>query len=179
MSGSGDHDIPRVHTVVEPAADRCMVRVTGELDLLTGPVLLQTLDSLGSRPQHVSLDVAQLSFCDVAGLRAILTAQRVARDRGIRLTVCNTTSHFRWLLRVTGAADQLLDDGFTTAEPAGTAEPDSERDRRADDRELLDRERARLLDERAHQVSEHQRWEDIREDLANLRERDLEQRDDG
>jgi anti-anti-sigma factor len=173
MTGPGGDQAPRVHAVVESAADRCTVRLAGELDLLTGPVLLETLDSLGSGPRHLSLDVARLSFCDVAGLRAILTAQRAARERGIRLTVCNTTPHFLWLLRVTGTAGHLLDDGFTVHEPAGAAEPDSDWDR-----ELLDRERARLLGERARRVSGQRRGEEIREDPAGNRERDLERHDD-
>jgi anti-sigma B factor antagonist len=211
MSGSGTDNVPRLHTVVEDAADRCTVTVTGELDVLTGPVLQRILDSVAGGVRHLRLDVAQLSFCDVAWLRALLRAQQVARERGIRLIVSNPPSHFEWLLRVTGTAGHLLGGVFTGDELAGdtgdhvqrtangtttavsplpspatgpgTAEPESERDRRADerdrradDRDLLDQERARLLDERAHRIREHQRWEDIREDLADIRERDLEQR---
>jgi len=37
--------------------------------------------------------------------------------------------------------------------------------------------RDQLLDERQRRVSEHQRWEDIREDLADIQERHLECRE--
>jgi anti-anti-sigma factor len=205
MKETGDDRILRLHPVVEINPDRCTVRLTGELDVLTGPLLLQVLDMVPGEARHISLDMTQLSFCDVAGLRAVVTVQRAAHERGVGLTVCNTAPHLSWLLRVTGTSEQLLGedtDGDQAADAAGdprqwspdvmgeapppappvsagprTAEAGSERDAHAGDWELLDQERGRLLDERAVRVGEHQRWEDIREDLADLRERELERRE--
>ncbi|MFI1990985.1 STAS domain-containing protein [Actinoplanes sp. NPDC020271] len=202
MNAPDHQDVPRLHTVVESAEDHCTVTLTGELDLLTAPVLVQLLNTATS-VRHLSLDMAQLSFCDLAGLRALLQVYQAAGERGGTLAIRNPPSHVVWLLRRTGTTDLLLDDRAVigagesddaddqpTPWPQNTptplraptaghhpTEPPDDRDRRADDRDLLDRERGRLLDERAHRVKEHQRWEDIREDLANAREHDLEQRE--
>ncbi|GIE58264.1 STAS domain-containing protein [Actinoplanes octamycinicus] len=234
MSEPGGHDIPRLHLAVESTTDCCTVTLSGELDQLTAPSLVQLLDNAASGIPHLVLDVAQLSFCDLAGLRALLHAHQTASERGLALAVRNPPAHVMWLLHITGTTDHLLGDrvtigdeidvgtgdqptrwpSTTDATRASLRDPDTrqvptdnaddrdrraddrdrraderdrraderdrradERDRRADDRDLLDQERRRLMEERAHRVGEHQRWEDIREDLANIRERDLERRE--
>lgn len=210
MSALGDHET-RLQARVQPAEGRCVVTLSGELDGLAGPALAQWLHTVvtGTDARYVLIDMAQVEFLDVAGLRVLRDAHQLATDRGIVFNVRDPQPHIRWLLHQTETADRLLADttgdvtaaaaldtrqpstSSTTSVPTQPVSPvdevaatendhaNDERDRRADDRELLDVERARLLDERSAQVQEHERWEDIREDQANTREQRLNRRDHG
>lgn len=243
MTARGDNGVPRLHTDVRPVPDGYRVTLTGEFDLLTGPALADMVDATADGARHIGVDLAQVSFCDLAGLRMLLQAHRTAADRGVTLTVRNAPAHIVWLLHTTGTAERLLGRRLTAdadlvpfpppstpsvtdppapaPSPADPGTPDAatdraqpsthdaqpadardrtaderdrtaderdrdaderdrdadERDRLADDQELLDRERGRLLDERVARTQERQRWQDVREDLANLRDQELQHRE--
>jgi anti-anti-sigma factor len=194
--------------------DRATVAVSGDIDRLSGPMLANLLNAAtdGSVPV-VEVDVAQVGFIDIAGVRVLSRAQHLGVRRGVALTLGSPPSHFVWLLQITGTTTLLPghltapgnDTDTTPADAADPSRPDGpgdivdldpgditgtrlrqadERDRKADERDrlaedmrCLDVERGRLLDERLQRVLEQQRWEDIREDVANERERDLERRE--
>lgn len=187
MSGLGRHGA-RLHAHMQPCVDGCIVALTGELDLVAAGSLVELFSAVLAGPglDRVEVDVAQVSFLDLAGVRALLRAHELATEQGVLLCVRNPQPHIAWLLQATGAAEQLLT--HPDAEPVGAAALDvsasprggsvtdererrvDERERRAADRDLLDAERARWMQERARQLSEHERWQNVREDLANLRE---------
>lgn len=64
------------------------ITLSGELDLSTVPILDAALGSVVTRGHlRVSLDVRELTFCDVSGLNRLLAAQAELRHAGGELTV--------------------------------------------------------------------------------------------
>jgi len=65
-----------------------LIRLRGELDVATAPPLQRRLDTLIQRGvRHLVVDLADLSFCDLAGVRVLLSADRELGTRGGRLTL--------------------------------------------------------------------------------------------
>ena len=81
----------------------------GELDMLSAPLLARQIDAVeGRKPARIVLDLGELSFMDVSGLRAILDAARSARRDGRTVAVANPMPHIIRLLELT-AIDQTLE----------------------------------------------------------------------
>jgi anti-sigma B factor antagonist len=81
----------------------------GELDMLSAPLLARALESASrGDPARVILDLRELRFMDVSGLRAILDAARSARRDGRSLVIANPMPHIVRLLELT-AIDQSLE----------------------------------------------------------------------
>jgi anti-anti-sigma factor len=81
----------------------------GELDISNATALeleLQTAEA--RRPPVLVLDLAQLRFMGVSGLRAILDAARRARRDGRQLVVSNPVPHITRLFELT-AIDQSVE----------------------------------------------------------------------
>lgn len=200
-------DGARLLMAVYTDGDRTTLTLTGELDLYSGPPLAQLLDTaMDGTVKHLDIQMTQVDFVDVDGVRLLMHAYRLGAGRGVTLTLHDPQPVVVWLLHITGTA-LLLGDSTAPADtamlypvgpppPARASEPvgktpsvplagtTSERDLRADDRDLraddrdrLAQERDRLAQERQRRVSDHQRWEDIREDVADARERNLERRE--
>lgn len=80
----------------------------GELDMYSAPLLSRELDSAVLRsPLRIVLDLADLSFMDVSGLRTILDAARSARRHGGTVEIENPMPHIVRLLELT-AIDQSV-----------------------------------------------------------------------
>lgn len=88
---------------------RAGVRLVGELDLASVPILtacLENLAALGAR--YVRADLSGLSFIDCAGLGALLEAHfEFLRIRGT-LIITGTGPTARRLMRITGLDEVLL-----------------------------------------------------------------------
>ena len=81
----------------------------GELDMLSAPLLTRELEAAARRrPARIVLDLRDLSFMDVSGLRAILDAARSARRDGRSLVIANPMPHIIRLLELT-AIDQSVE----------------------------------------------------------------------
>jgi anti-sigma B factor antagonist len=90
-------------------AGEARLALHGELDMLSAPLLAHELESAArSRPEQIVLDLRDLSFMDVSGLRAILDAARSARRDGRSLVIANPMPHIIRLLELT-AIDQSLE----------------------------------------------------------------------
>ena len=64
-----------------PPEDVIVVRVAGEVDLFTGPVLQAALaDSLARGPCDLLIDLAAMTFCDVRGLAMLVQAGATAAE---------------------------------------------------------------------------------------------------
>jgi anti-anti-sigma factor len=71
-----------------PPDDVIALRVAGEVDLLTGPVLQAALaDSLARGPCDLLVDLAAMTFCDVRGLAMLVQAGSTAAERGVGYAV--------------------------------------------------------------------------------------------
>lgn len=93
-------------SVVDSTAPRARVAVRGELDLATAPRLEDTLRALvheGYRDLDVDLD--GVTFCDVAGLNALLRSHGDAVRDGGRLLVSGRCRPLRLMMEVLKPAD--------------------------------------------------------------------------
>lgn len=61
--------------------------VSGELDLLTAPVLRARLEQLRGQHQSVHLDLAKLDFIDSTGIHLLVDACAEARQNGWNLEI--------------------------------------------------------------------------------------------
>ncbi|MEV6332637.1 STAS domain-containing protein [Streptomyces sp. NPDC051909] len=80
-------ELLRTHTLW--CGDVVLLRVQGELDLATAPLLNQAVTALlAGRPRTLCLDLADLVFCDRTGLLALsrLSARAHAARATVRLT---------------------------------------------------------------------------------------------
>jgi anti-sigma B factor antagonist len=81
----------------------------GELDIFTATSLELELQAVEMRrPPVLVLDLAQLRFMGVSGLRSILNAARRARSEGRHFVVTNPLPHIVRLFELT-AIDQSLE----------------------------------------------------------------------
>ncbi|MEV8224812.1 STAS domain-containing protein [Streptomyces sp. NPDC079167] len=115
------------HAVVHSGVARVML--AGELDLDTASYVHEAVTAcLVKQPRSLCLDVTGVSFCDCAGLSALLRAHASARQAGVALVVEGVGSQLARLLSLTGAVDVLTQpnsrtDGETTVRASGTAAP--------------------------------------------------------
>jgi anti-sigma B factor antagonist len=83
--------------------------LSGELDISTATCLeLELQAAEARRPPVLVLDLAQLRFMGVSGLRSILDAARRARREGRHFVVTNPVPHIYRLFELT-AIDQSLE----------------------------------------------------------------------
>ena len=94
--------------------DRLTIRLQGSLDAMSVTALQTQLfdltrvyDVLGLAVplRQIHIDVAEVDFCDAAGLRMLIAARCVAGARDVTCHLRNPQPHLRWLLRATRAAD--------------------------------------------------------------------------
>jgi anti-sigma B factor antagonist len=83
--------------------------LSGELDMSTSTSLELELSTVEARqPEMLVLDLSELRFMGVSGLRSILDAARRARREGRQLVVTNPVPHILRLFELT-AIDQSVD----------------------------------------------------------------------
>jgi anti-sigma B factor antagonist len=84
-------------------AEPTTVQLSGELDLVTCPVLRDELHSvLRSSTRLLVLDLSGVTFCDACGLSLLIDLQRCARQRGIVLALTQPRPCVSRLLRISG-----------------------------------------------------------------------------
>jgi anti-anti-sigma factor len=81
--------------------------LSGELDLCTARDVPR--DAYASRPDltDVLIDLGELTFCDLSGLRALLTFARIHEAQGRSVVVVRATPFVWRLLRLCGLTDRL------------------------------------------------------------------------
>ena len=101
-------DDPLVVEVRKDASSRSLIRLRGELDVATAPRLEQRVDTLIQRGvHHLVVDLADLSFCDLAGVRVLMGADRQLRAVGGRLTLLGPCRWVSCILTVFDLTDRL------------------------------------------------------------------------
>jgi anti-sigma B factor antagonist len=61
---------------------RCQViELAGELDIATAPVLKAAIDEMSPIPDHIQVDVTELTFIDSTGLRLLLHMSQLVNAR--------------------------------------------------------------------------------------------------
>lgn len=77
--------------VSSPCPGLCLLRVSGELDLLTQPRLVSCVhDLLRARPSHLVLDLSRVRFMGTSGLQALVCARDACARCGSELHVTGT-----------------------------------------------------------------------------------------
>jgi anti-anti-sigma factor len=89
------------------------MRLRGELDLASAPTLSQRLRSFRERREPVLLDLDELEFIDMSGLRALLAASEEASHDGWSFAVTRGSAQVRRLLGLVRLDTQLPVDGQT------------------------------------------------------------------
>lgn len=90
-----------------PESPCLFLDVRGELDLCTVKEIPR--DAYSSRPDltTVLVDLGGLTFCDLTGLRALMTFRRIHEAQGREVVVVRTTPFLRRLMRICGISDRL------------------------------------------------------------------------
>jgi anti-anti-sigma factor len=88
--------------------DRIVLRLKGELDLASVPLLQRELEAVDLKPASiVLLDLRELQFMDSTGLRAILAAHTRAEERGYDFAVTRGSDQVQRLLGITRVSEHL------------------------------------------------------------------------
>ena len=109
---SGEQGLLEVMEVREDG--RVRVRLRGELDLDGAPTVAERLRSLRERRETVLLDVDELRFIDMSGLRVLLTAADDASRDGWTFTVTRGSAAVQRLLALVRVDGRLPLDGSST-----------------------------------------------------------------
>lgn len=87
-----------------------VIAVTGEIDMGSEADLRAAVDAAlehRPRPAEITIDLAQVNFCDSAGIRALLVSHQTAAASGVDLRVRRPQPTVANVLRVTGVNDLL------------------------------------------------------------------------
>jgi anti-anti-sigma factor len=84
------------------------VALSGELDLLSSPVLERALERVpGDDAELVIIDLRALDFMDSTGLHLLVQAQQRAHDAGRRFAMIRGGEQVQRILDLTGITDAL------------------------------------------------------------------------
>ena len=86
---------------------RIRVRLRGELDVAGAPVLRDALHRLGERREPVLLDLDELAFIDMSGLRVVMAAAEKTLREGGSFAVTRGSSQVRRLMALVRLDGQL------------------------------------------------------------------------
>jgi anti-anti-sigma factor len=89
------------------------VRLRGELDLAGAPTVSDRLRSLRERGEPVLLDLDELGFIDMSGLRVLMAASEEASHDGWSFAVTRGSAQVRRLIGLLRLDRQLPLDGHT------------------------------------------------------------------
>jgi anti-anti-sigma factor len=116
----GDH-VPLLNVALVPAPDQVVVRLTGDADLSTVPLLTDALaQAAGIGTTHLVVDVAAARFWDSSALRALAGISTELRGAGRTCRIVGAGSATRRLVRAADLGDRLDLDGLVVerASPA-------------------------------------------------------------
>ena len=84
------------------------IKVVGEFDNAAGAELLERFEQVARAAGEVVLDLAEVSFIDSAGMRAIIVIEHRVSERSMSLTIAPPAPEVTELLQVTGIADHVV-----------------------------------------------------------------------
>ena len=84
--------------LLSAAGEIIVLRVTGEVDLVTISVLEAALASnLDRRPAHLVVDLAGLQFCSAQGMGVLFSARTTAAERGVGYAISSVSPRLECL----------------------------------------------------------------------------------
>jgi anti-anti-sigma factor len=108
---SDEHSLLEITEVRD--AGRVRVRLRGELDLAGAPAVSDRLRALRNRHEPVLLDLDELAFIDMSGLRVLLAAAEEASRDGWSFAITRGSAPVRQLIGLVQLDHQLRPDGDT------------------------------------------------------------------
>jgi anti-anti-sigma factor len=96
-----------------PDVGRIRIRLRGELDLASAPILVQRLWRLRERREPVLLDLDELDFIDMSGLRMLLAVSEEASRDGWSFAVTRGSAQVRRLTGLVRSERPLPLEGHT------------------------------------------------------------------
>jgi anti-anti-sigma factor len=93
---------------VTQEGDRATLALAGELELATAPMVGQAVvEMLRTGPRELVLDLAELAFMDLSGLRAVLLTQSLCESSKCDFLLVNGTPQVQKLFDITGLTRTL------------------------------------------------------------------------
>jgi anti-sigma B factor antagonist len=94
-----------------------VVSMAGELDIATAEQAYEYISEvIDDRPEPVSVDLSELTFCDAAGLGTLARLARHARQAGRQFSLSSARPSLLKIMRITG-----LDRAFPELRPSARA----------------------------------------------------------
>jgi anti-anti-sigma factor len=120
--------VPQLNVALVPAPDQVVVRLTGDADLSTAPLVADALmQAARLRTRQVVVDLAGARFWDASGLRTLADFTRELAADGRACRIVGALPGMRRLIGMAGLADSLLLDGPLADRPRPTAAASAER----------------------------------------------------
>jgi anti-sigma B factor antagonist len=93
---------------VGPIGDCAVLRVIGEVDVYTAPMLREQIRELAAKGAvHLITDLSQVDFLDSTGLGALVGGLRRLREAGGSLALVVTTPRILRIFQITGLTNVL------------------------------------------------------------------------
>jgi anti-anti-sigma factor len=93
-------------------ADEVVVSVEGEVDMATAPQLTEALGAALESGRTVVVDVAEMTFIDSQGIKALVDAHKLAGSEPLgRLVVRSPRPQVRKMLEITGLDTRIAIEG--------------------------------------------------------------------
>jgi anti-anti-sigma factor len=107
--GTGPFEQPPPFTINSTTCPNGTVRVSleGELDIVTAPELLDTLDELRRTQTWFVLDLRRLRFMDSTGLRAVIRVSRQVSADGMTMRIIRGPRLVQRVFEITGAHEMV------------------------------------------------------------------------
>ncbi len=102
-------DRPELAISLQRSPGEAVVRLTGEIDMLTTARLADTVnDLLTEAPRRIVLDLAGVTFCDSQGLGTLVVLSRKATTAQSVLVLTNVGDFLIRVLDITGLRSALM-----------------------------------------------------------------------
>ena len=87
--------------------NKLTLALEGRLDTTTAPELQDILIPAISEAAELNLDFSDLAYVSSAGLRVMLMGQKMAKAKGVNLTVSHVSEEIMEVLEMTGFSEML------------------------------------------------------------------------
>ena len=84
-----------------------ILNLEGRLDTSSAPALENTLVPAFLEAKKIILDFSDLSYVSSAGLRVLLVGQKIAKEKGVPMTLVKVPEEIIEIFEITGFCDML------------------------------------------------------------------------
>jgi anti-anti-sigma factor len=111
----------QLRVYVDRANRELLVSLAGELDLATAQRLTEALDAFEAQEfDRCFVDISDITFCDCAGLNALISAYRAVTDAGGHPTITGARRQVKRIAAIAGC-DWLFSPSVIGTQPTGAS----------------------------------------------------------